>query len=523
MLAAIRSAAVLGIEAYAVTVEVDAAKGLPQFTLVGLAASAVKESRERVAAALANTGFILPPRRITVNLAPADVKKDGTAFDLPIALGLLVATAQLSAESVARHLFVGELGLDGTLRAIRGGVPIARHAAAVRDTVLVLPPQNADEAALVTGLPIAAPATLADLVEQLRRNGATRAHLRPAPSRDASPATLDFADVVGQESARRALEVAAAGGHNAILVGPPGAGKTMLARRLPSIMPELTEAEALDVVAIHSVAGTLAADALAMRVRPFRAPHHTISEAGHIGGGSLPRPGEVSLAHQGVLFLDEMLEFPRHVLEGLRQPMEDGRVVVARAAASVTFPARFTLVGAMNPCPCGHAGDAAKPCVCAAADVARYRARLSGPLADRIDMHVHVGAVPLRALGGAAAGEPSAAVRERVERARAAQRARFAALGLRGVRCNAHAPGRWLDTRTPVDRAARELLGAAAERLALSARGYHRVLKVARTVADLEGAETVTPASVAEALRYRPANGDVGGVGVARAAGARRV
>jgi magnesium chelatase family protein len=435
------------------------------------------------------------------------VKKEGTAFDLPIALGLLVATAQLPAESLARHLFVGELGLDGTLRAIRGGVPIARHAATLRDTVLVLPLQNADEAALVTGLPIAAPATLSELVEQFRRNGAARAHLRQAPSRDVSPSALDFADVVGQESARRALEVAAAGGHNAILVGPPGAGKTMLARRLPSILPELTEAEALDVVAIHSVAGALAPDALATRVRPFRAPHHTISEAGLIGGGSVPRPGEVSLAHQGVLFLDEMLEFPRHVLEGLRQPMEDGRVVVARAAASVTFPARFTLVGAMNPCPCGHAGDAARACVCAAADVARYRARLSGPLADRIDMHVTVGAVPLRTLGAAGAGESSAAVRQRVERARAAQRARYAAAGLRSVRCNAHAPGRWLDTRTPVDRAARELLGAAAERLALSARGYHRVLKVARTVADLEGAESVTTPCVAEALRYRPAAG----------------
>ena len=498
MLAAVRSAAVLGIEAYAVTVETDAANGLPQFTVVGLPAGAVRESRERVTAALVNAGFTLPPRRVTVNLAPADVRKEGTAFDVPIALGILAATGQLPADRVESILVVGELGLDGAIRPVRGVLPIARLAAREADhRTLVVPPANVAEASLVAGVRIASVATLAELVAALRR-GALPETSESRPSL-ATETDLDLAEVVGQEAARRALEVAAAGGHNLLLVGPPGAGKTMLARRMPGILPSLAEDERLEATAIHSVAGLLSGGVLASR--PFRAPHHSVSAAGLVGGGSAPRPGEVSLAHHGVLFLDELLEFPRAVLDALRQPLEDGRVVIARASAAIAFPARFTLVGAMNPCPCGYAGDRDRACVCAAVDVARYRARLSGPLADRIDMHVTVGAVPVDALSGRG-GEPSSAVRARVERARLRQRERCAALA--GVECNARVPGRWLDAHTPVSATARRLLVAAANRLALSARGYHRVLRVARTIADLDERREVADPHVAEALRYRP-------------------
>lgn len=502
MLAAVRSAALRGIEAYDIIVEVDAAAGLPQWTMVGLPLGAVKESRERVGAALVNSGFTMPPRRITVNLAPADTRKEGTAFDLPIAIGILVATGQLDPTTIEGRLFVGELGLDGTIRGIRGALSIARRAEACKAVDhLVLPLANLDEAGRVSALRLSAQSDFRALADELRRGALSISIARPqvVPSTE----SLDFADVVGQQSAKRALEVAAAGGHNVVMIGPPGAGKTMLARRLPGILPELSEAESLEVIAIHSVAGTLTRQALASGARPFRSPHHSISSAGLIGGGGTPRPGEVSLAHNGVLFLDEMLEFPRSVLEGLRQPMEDGRVVISRATMSVPFPARFTLVGASNPCPCGRLGDPTGKCTCSPSDVERYSSRMSGPLNDRIDMHVAVGAVPLNDLSSSAVAESSAVVRRRVDLARARQASRF--VRLHGVECNAHSPGRWIDSHGNIETVARTLLQKAAGSLSLSARGYHRVLKVARTIADIDEDDAVTERHVAEALRYRPA------------------
>ncbi len=502
MLAKIFSGAVLGIDSYEVAIEVDIARGLPHFSMVGLPDTAIKESKDRIKAAIKNSNFNFPAAHITVNLAPADIAKEGTAFDLPVALGILAAQGEISQVDLKNFIILGELSLDGEVKPVKGLLSIAILARKLNKKGLILPWKNANEASIVEGIEVYGINSLRQIVRIFKGEEEFTSYQidREKIFTESSSYSVDFQDVKGQESAKRALEIAVAGGHNVLMIGPPGAGKTMLAKRVPTIAPPLTLEEAVEITKIHSISGLLSEDNPLLATRSFRSPHHTISDAGLVGGGTYPRPGEVSLAHHGVLFLDELAEFHRNVLEVLRQPIEEGTVTISRASATLQYPARFMLVAAMNPCPCGYFGHPHKECRCNPAQIYRYRSKISGPLLDRIDIHVEVPPVSYQELSEDIPTETSASIRERVIKARRIQEKRFKNIK---IFCNAHMQRKQTKKFCFLDRDGQYLMKQAILEMGISARAYDRILKLSRTIADLDEENDIQSRHVAEAIQYR--------------------